>query len=142
MILLTNQTKEILSEQLIRYEGMKLTPYLCSAGYLKIGVGRNLMNVGITKQEAVYLLHNDIDYLHQQLEKHLPWMSELPEHQKMVLINMAFNLGIEGLLEFKEMLVGFKTSDLDNVEDEILDSIWAEEVGSRANELVDQIRGL
>lgn len=142
MSLLTNQAKKIISKQLIRHEGMALSPYLCTAGRLTIGIGRNLMDTGISEKEALYLLSNDINYVQQELENHLPWVSDLEEQQKMVLINMAFNLGVGGLLKFKNMLAALKKGNLDDVEMEMLDSIWAEQVGKRANELAAQMRGL
>ena len=54
---------EDLKEQLIRHEGLRLTVYDCPAGYKTIGVGRNLEGKGVTEEEAMYLLDNDLkDY--------------------------------------------------------------------------------
>lgn len=142
MPLLTNQAKDVISEQLMRHEGVKLTPYLCTAGRLTIGIGRNLMDNGITQEEALYLLSNDIDYAQRELEVCLPWIIDLEEHQKMVLINMVFNLGVRGLLKFKNMLNALEEGDLDTVEMEMLNSLWADQVGERAVELATQMRGL
>ena len=49
-----------LANQLIKHEGLRLTPYRCPAGRLTIGIGRNLEDKGITEKEAVMLLKNDI----------------------------------------------------------------------------------
>jgi lysozyme len=49
-----------LTDQLIKHEGLRLKPYHCPAGKLTIGVGRNLEDKGITEEEAVMLLENDI----------------------------------------------------------------------------------
>ena len=48
-----------ITDQLIRHEGLRLTPYRCPAGRLTIGVGRNLEEKGISEQEAMVLLEND-----------------------------------------------------------------------------------
>lgn len=141
MSLLPEKAKAMLSEQLIRHEGMKSKPYLCTAGRLTVGVGRNLMDNGINVEEALYLLNNDIDTMQEQIEYHLPWVVDLKEHQKMVLINMAFNLGVGGLLTFKNMLQALEQGDLALVEYEMLDSLWADQVGQRADELAAQMRG-
>lgn len=45
-----------LKEELIRDEGLRLKPYRDTVGKLTIGVGRNLDDVGITKDEAMHLL--------------------------------------------------------------------------------------
>jgi lysozyme len=47
-------------ELLIKHEGIRFTPYKCSMGRWTIGIGRNLSDKGITKEEALYLLDNDI----------------------------------------------------------------------------------
>jgi lysozyme len=52
--------KEKMIHQVTRHEGLRLKPYLCPAGKLTIGIGRNLEGKGITEQEAVMLLENDI----------------------------------------------------------------------------------
>ena len=49
-----------LQNQLVIDEGIELKPYRCSADKLTIGVGRNIQEVGITKDEAMMLLANDI----------------------------------------------------------------------------------
>jgi hypothetical protein len=49
-----------LQKQLIRHEALRLKPYRCSADKLTIGIGRNLDDVGITEEEAYFLLGNDI----------------------------------------------------------------------------------
>ena len=51
---------EKLKESLIKNEGLELKVYICPAGYKTIGVGRNLETRGITQEEAIYLLDNDI----------------------------------------------------------------------------------
>jgi lysozyme len=55
-----NRFKENMIRQLTTHEGLRLKPYLCPAGKLTIGIGRNLEGKGITKQEAIMLLENDI----------------------------------------------------------------------------------
>ena len=47
-------------EMLKRHEGLKVFPYHCSQNKLTIGIGRNLDDKGISKDEAYYLLYNDI----------------------------------------------------------------------------------
>jgi lysozyme len=51
---------ESLEDQIKRHEGKRLNPYVCSAGKLTIGYGRNLEDRGITDDEALLMLHNDI----------------------------------------------------------------------------------
>jgi|TARA_R110002020_G_scaffold37645_2_gene113508 lysozyme len=126
---------ESLKEQLIRHEGLRLTVYDCPAGYKTIGVGRNIEHKGITESEALYLLDNDIGYFTEQLEDNLIGFQELPEDKKAVLVNMAFNLGVNGLLKFKNMLAAITEERWEDASSEMLNSRWADQVGNRAIEL-------
>ena len=128
---------ESLKEQLIRHEGLRLTVYDCPAGYKTIGVGRNIEQKGITEDEALYLLGNDIGYFTEQLEDNLIGFQELPEDKKAVLVNMAFNLGVNGLLKFKKMLAAVLEERWEDASSEMLNSRWADQVGNRAIELAE-----
>ncbi|MBE0370295.1 glycoside hydrolase family protein [Pseudoalteromonas sp. MMG013] len=128
-----------LKAQLICHEGLVCKPYKCTAGKLTIGVGRNLQERGITEQEAEYLLDNDITMVLGQVSKQLPVFNQLSEVRKLVLLNMAFNLGIQGLKRFKKMLAALCVEEFNLAAQEMLDSKWAEQVGYRAKELADMM---
>jgi lysozyme len=126
---------EDLKEQLIRHEGLRLTVYDCPAGYKTIGVGRNLEGKGVTEEEAMYLLDNDIKDFQESLSRELPWFDSLDECRRNILTNMAFNLGISGLLKFKNTLLAVENENWEEAASQMLDSRWAQQVGSRATEL-------
>ena len=126
---------ENLKEQLVRHEGLRLTVYDCPAGYKTIGVGRNLEGKGITEEEALYLLENDINYFTDQLRDNLDWFDDIPEEKQQILVNMAFNLGVAGLMNFKNMLSAVEEGRWADASTEMLDSKWAKQVGVRAIEL-------
>lgn len=133
-----NKTK--LAEQLKKHEGLRLKPYKDTVGKLTLGIGRNLEDKGITEQEALFMLNNDVDYFYKKLTKELPWVKNLDDARQNVLINMAFNLGINGLLGFKNTLELVRSGDYLIAGEEMLDSKWARQVGSRAVELSEQMR--
>ena len=85
--------------QLRLHEGERLFPYKCTAGRLTIGVGRNLDDRGITAEESAYLLGHDIDDFGNG-SRPSPWVLELDSVRQRVLLDMAFNLGLGGLLGF------------------------------------------
>jgi lysozyme len=134
--------KAVLAQQLIIDEGVKLKPYRCTAGKLTIGVGRNLDDVGITDAEAFGLLDNDINRVLGQCRSHLPWFNDAPEEVQQVLANMAFNLGIVGLLQFKTTLGLLQVAKYEDAAAAMLDSKWAKQVGARAERLAARIRVL
>lgn len=129
-----------LMQQLITDEALKLKPYKCTANKLTIGVGRNLDDRGITKEEAMYLLNNDIDLVCDQLDKYIPWWRDLSDVRQQVLANMAFNLGIKGLLGFKNTLAKIKAGDYAGAADNMLASLWARQVGNRAKRLAELMK--
>jgi lysozyme len=129
-----------LIDQLIRDEGIKLKPYRDTVGKLTIGVGRNLDDVGITKEEAVFLLHNDIRAAEDAVFKALAWTVNMDPIRRAVLVNMAFNMGIGGLLTFKHTLALVQQGKYDDAADAMQNSAWSEQVGPRAARLSVQMR--
>lgn len=115
-------------------EGKRLKPYRCTAGKLSIGYGRNLDDVGITDEEAEYLLMHDIERAEKDTEK-LPCYKKLNQTRKDVLIEMVFNMGLPRVLGFKKMLAALDAGDYSEAANQALDSKWARDVGERANRL-------
>ena len=124
-----------LTEQLVQHEGLRQNPYYCTAGKLTIGVGRNLEAVGISKAEAMFMLENDIIRVMSELDEHLPWWRNLSQVRRHVLVDMAFNLGIFGLLKFQKTLKAIQDERWADAAIEMLDSRWAQQVGQRAKTL-------
>jgi lysozyme len=131
---------DLLKEELKRDEGVRLKPYRCTAGKLTIGVGRNLDDVGISQSEADMMLEHDVNKVITQLNYRLPWWCNVSEKRQHVLINMAFNLGIEGLLKFKNTLALIQAGKYQEASVAMLDSRWAKQVGNRAKRLAEEMR--
>ncbi len=130
-----------IKEQLVRHEGQRLKPYRCTAGKLTIGIGRNLDDCGISQSEAYLMLINDIMNCEKQLQVKIPDIyNGLDEVRKSVLLNMCFNLGISGLLGFKNTLAFVKAGDWERAANNMLVSRWAKQVGRRAIELSELMR--
>lgn len=129
-----------LVEQLIDHEGERLFPYVDTVGKTTVGVGRNLTDVGISKEESRILLANDIKKVVAGLDAALPWWDSLSEARQRVLADMAFNLGLKGLLGFKNTLALVQRGDYDEAADNMLLSKWATQVGRRATTLAGMMR--
>jgi len=121
-----------IKQELLQFEGLCLKPYFCPAGKLTIGVGRNLEEVGITKDEALQLLSNDLQRCQRELENELPWTRHLPQEAQEVLLHMTFNLGLRGLMGFKNALSALEHGNYRLAAQEMLNSKWAGQVGQRA----------
>ena len=132
--------KQRLAEQLKVHEGLRLKPYKDTVGKWTIGIGRNLEDKGITEQEALFMLNNDVDYFYTNLIKMIPWFKSLSDARQNVLVNMAFNLGVAGLMSFKNALSLTSKGQYNAAASAMLDSKWARQVGYRAEELAEQMR--
>ncbi len=131
--------KKIVTQQLLENEGLKLKPYRCPAGKLTIGIGRNLEDKGISENEALYLLNNDISACIADLQKlftDAESFENLPENVQAVLVDMHFNLGAAGFRNFKKMIKAVKENDFAQAALEMQDSKWFEQVGNRGKRLV------
>ena len=131
---------EALKNQLILHEGLKLEPYECTAGKLTIGVGRNIEDIGITEDEARYLLDNDILRVCDELDRNLPWWRDLSDARQRVLVDMVFNLGISRFMQFQNTIAAIESGDYETAASEMLDSRWADQVGNRAKTLSRMMR--
>lgn len=126
-------------DQLLRDEGMRLRPYRDTQGHLTIGAGRNLDAVGVSLDEAHLLLDNDIDRSRTAVLVRFPWATQLDDARHGVLLNMAFNMGVDRLAGFNLMLAAMRDGDWEGAARELLDSKYAEQVHLRAQRLARQL---
>ena len=131
-----------LKKQLKRDEGVVNHAYEDSLGFLTIGVGRLIdsrRGGGLAPDEIEYLLNNDIKEKTAQVLAALPWASKLSEPRLAVLINMAFQMGVRGLLQFKRTLGSIEDGQFAEAAAEMLESKWAQQTSTRAHRLATQM---
>ena len=129
-----------LIETLRRHEGVKNTLYKCTSDKWTIGVGRNLEDVGLSEEEIDMLLLNDIKRTKELMDDYIPWHNDLDEVRQEALINFVFNVGIGTTMKFKNAMAALEAHDYDTAATEMLDSNWAKQVGSRAEEVTQMIK--
>ena len=151
----------MLEDRLKQEEGYRARPYLDTVGKLSIGYGRNLVDVGlsrderdylgismdflvedlnITEEQADYLLKNDIGKAREAVRDDLPWVDRLDPARQDVLFDMAFNMGIGGLLGFHHALIYAKLGLYENAAQEILSSKAAKQAPNRYKLLAQIMR--
>jgi lysozyme len=121
---------------------MALKVYQDSLGIPTIGVGRNLQDVGVSEDEAMLLLDNDLLGVFNDLDRECPWWRQMAEERQMVLADMCFNMGIKRLLGFKKTLTAMQGGRYEAAAVEMLDSLWAKQVGKRAITLAEMMKGV
>lgn len=125
-------------------EGFRGRAYRCSEGHLTVGYGRNIdkTGLGLTEEEASYLLKNDVVRTVEELRRRYIWFDSIPKKQRDVLVELCFQLGASRLSQFKKMLHNFEEGNYYAAADELLDSKFArEQVPARADRLANKLRG-
>ncbi len=137
----TMPSEELLS-MIERHEGFRTHPYRCTAGKLTIGIGRNIEDRGISRDEAQVMLRNDVKLAVTDLTSVFPDFGTFPEPAANALIDMMFNLGLTRFREFEMMIEAIDIRDWNMAADEMLDSKWYKDVGDRAEELAALVRSV
>lgn len=129
-------------------EGFSNKPYYCSEGYPTIGIGQKI-------GPKNHPLHNysfqcpapvaeswcsvEVERLSKLLSKY-DWYKNCSQNRKAILISMAYQMGINGLLKFKRMLAAMNNEDWDVAYMEGLDSVWAKQTPKRAKRQMQALR--
>tara|TARA_R110000787_G_C13207651_1_gene424781 strand:- start:15 stop:500 length:486 start_codon:yes stop_codon:yes gene_type:complete len=145
-------------DKLVEHEGLVLTVYKDTLGIDTIGIGRNLKDRGISKEEleyldipnmdvvyehglteadARYLALNDIAIVENELCRVHTCVENLDSVRQLILMDMAFNMGVPRLCKFKLMWNAIHEQNFEAASREMLDSRWARQVGGRARKLSD-----
>ena len=135
---------DYLIEDLKRDEGWAPSLYFDSLGFATIGYG---FLIDPKKDGELPIEIADLWLAHAvkerwgQLVKEIPWAVELPYSAQRALGNMAYQLGVKGVLNFKLMIKALKAGDLWLAGREALDSKWAEQTPKRAKRVARMMRG-
>lgn len=128
--------------QLKRDEGEVLHAYQDHLGFWTIGVGILIdkrKNGALRPEESEFIFRNRLKLLDAELAKRLPWISKLDPARKGALINMAFQMGVAGLLGFKNTLAMLEQGKYQDAADNMLKSKWAQQTPARAQRISKQI---
>jgi lysozyme len=137
--------QETLQQRIMRHEGFVAFPKIDVAPMYVIGYGHDITETeakgmyanGISQSDAQTLLASDIAKCKQEVKNDLPWSQGLSGLKQEILEEMAFQIGIEGLLEFKNMLACAQKGDDAGVAENMLASDWHDETPERCEELAD-----
>lgn len=136
----------LLIADLRRDEGVRYAPYDDTVGVKTVGVGHNLkakplgLIYPLTDAEVDRILSLDIADTIDALDDKLPWWRELDDVRQRALCNMVFNLGIGGLLGFRNTLAAIKGGRYSDAAAGMLASKWARQVGARAIRLANMMQ--
>lgn len=135
--------RDKLKEELTRDEDDVPYAYQDSLGYWTIGIGHLIdKRKGGKLSDAArqFIFNEDVDEAVADLDKALPWWRDMTDARQRVLVNMRFNLGLAGLLGFKNTLAMMQKGDYEGAAKGMLNSKWATQVGARATRLSKMMR--
>jgi lysozyme len=131
-----------LKTMLLRDEGCVLHVYKDHLGYDTLGVGRMVdkrKGGGISQDEAMYLLENDVRRVCADVLEALPWVIKMNEARQAVVYAMAFQMGLKGLLGFRSTLDSMRDERYANAAEGMRQSKWAKQTPERANRMAYQM---
>ena len=140
-------------------EGFYPDTYLCPAGKLTQGYGRNLEAHPLSDQEKEELASNgsvsedvaerwavkELYECEEKLNSNIIYQKQ-SNVRKAVLLDMCFNIGYAGLMKFKKMWFALGNKDYAEASRQMKDSAWYTQVGNRSKRNVEimasnQIKG-
>ena len=146
------------------FESRRASMYPDSEGKPTVGVGFNLQradaqqrieavganyqnilngNEALTDDQIDNLFFQDLEEIGRDVASDLvDNFDQLPLIARLVLADMAFNLGQPGLTGFANMIAAFEINDFHAAADEMVNSNWFNQVGRRAHHHVSAIRFL
>ena len=138
---------------LLQYEeGFREKPYLCSEGYPTIGTGIRIGPKGAALSNYQFTVPKEVDAVWLQSilnstmkgmlsnERIAKAMNVLDEARAAVLVSMAYQMGVQGLAQFKNTLALIESKHFADAAIAMLQSKWAKQTPNRARRHAEQMR--
>ena len=131
-----------LKKRIKKNEGFSRKPYKDQLGFFTIGFGhlvlsneKHLLNKKINKKELEKIFINDFNKALNDFNNFLkPLSSNIKESE--LLIEMVFQIGIEGVLKFKKLLFNLNKGNKHLVCFEMMNSLWYKQTPHRVKNLI------
>lgn len=128
----------MLIDDIKQEEGFKGTVYKCTEGFDTIGYGTRLP---LSEKEAEMILEHRLNILKGNLSNSL-YMLDIDKKAWDILYNMVYQMGVKGVLNFKNMIKALENKDYKKAGDEMLDSKWAKQTPARVNRLSKAMKAI
>lgn len=132
-----------MKDDLVSDEGYRAFVYKDSEGYDTVGIGflvDHRRGRGLSMEECLVILDMRVMRLYNEISDKLPWFKKLSDGRQRALINMAYQMGVKGVLNFKNMISALRSGDYVIAEIEALDSKWAKQTPARAKRIAAMLR--
>jgi lysozyme len=126
-------------EKIKKHEGFRGETYNDHLGNPTIGYGTLLP---LSKAEATMLIRHRLLRMQKELFETSEVYRQVGSPIKSILDNMAYQMGVKGLLKFKKTLAHIANHDYILASAEMLNSKWAEQTPNRALELSEMMASI
>lgn len=145
---MNSQNLASLVAELRRDEGVRYVVYKDTKGIDTTGVGHNLeakplpdgWAYPLNDTQVNSLLADDLEDVFHDLDRNLPWWTDLNDVRQRALANFVFQLGITKALGFTQSLPLIRQGKYVDAANNMLLSAWAKQVPNRAKRVTDMIR--
>lgn len=133
-----------------KYEGVKAYPYDDATGQvigkgnliegnITIGVGRDLNKNPLTDDEIEYLLSNDTRKIFADCHNNFTWFRGLTYLQERGIMNMVYQLGLEGFKQFHDLIAAMDRGDYVAAKRAGMNSAWFKQTPDRAQDVLNMV---
>ena len=133
---------EVLKKRIRDHEGFIAKPYLDSLGKATIGYGHLITDEDefengkeYSKDELLKLFEKDFAKAEMGADQLVGHIQELHIEAKNVITEMVFQLGTQGVRNFKNMIAALEARDYQRASMEMLDSRWHAQTTNRCESL-------
>lgn len=145
--------RQLMINQLVLHEGLKLVPYLDTEGNTTVGVGYNVTSrgwddwdqvtgnadhQGVLREDALKVLAFDIDRVEKVIPHYWPGYVNVDPVRQRVVVDMAFNMGFRAL-GFKNCIAAIERKDWSRAARELYNSKWGVQVGEAKGQRCDRL---
>ena len=128
--------KELI-KSIMKSEGFAGSPYKDILGFLTFGYGSKFP---ISPKEGQMILEHRLLRKIAELRYKKPMVKDLPKPIKEVLFEMCYQLGVNGVLKFKNMFKAIEDKNYDMMIIQMKDSKWNKQTPNRVKKLTKKVR--
>ena len=131
-----------LLDRIKHHEGFRSKVYKCTEGYDTIGYGFAIKDLVLGEDICDIILERKIAELKLRIKQKLPFYDDMPEKAQDVIVEMCYQMGINGFSKFKKTIDHLMRKDYKAASVEMLDSRWAKQTPNRAKKLSNQMKNV